>query len=165
VPVANRFLEKSAIRSGNMRLAGESTRRHPSAVSVARSLMHGRTCLYSASASVALPLKRRPKNVCAFLVDHRGSRETYSRFLAQNAPAKLERPNPQPNQEAPRSVVRGVSESQLRTWHQELVAHLDKYKGAPAGRPEGEVVIKFVLDRRGHVVSAKVARKFRHCRY
>jgi periplasmic protein TonB len=77
--------------------------------------------------------------------------------LAQNAPANLERSTPQAAQEAPHSDRR-VPASQLPTWLQKLVAHLNKYKRNADGRPDrnAEVVIRLVLDRAGHIVSAKV---------
>jgi periplasmic protein TonB len=82
---------------------------------------------------------------------------TAASALAQNAPANLERPTPQATQEAPHSDRR-VSASQLPTWLRKLVAHLNKYKHNGDGRPDrnAEVVIRLVLDRAGHIVSAKV---------
>jgi TonB family protein len=73
--------------------------------------------------------------------------------LAQNAPPKLERPTPQAFQEPPRSVLAYL---QLRAWHQEVAVHLVKYKRRLDGDRVGTVVLRFVLDRTGHVVSAKV---------
>jgi protein TonB len=65
--------------------------------------------------------------------------------------------------EAPRSVApaAGNGESTQRarvTWQKELAAHLDKYKRYPADRdPRSiEVVVSFVLDRSGHVISTRV---------
>jgi TonB family protein len=63
-------------------------------------------------------------------------------------------------QVSPRSTVPslGTGESAVRervTWERELAAHLDKYKRYPAERAAqaAEVVVSFVLDRMGHVVS------------
>jgi hypothetical protein len=54
---------------------------------------------------------------------------------AQNAPDSLERPAP-------------------TTWSQKLVAHLNKYKRNTDR--DAEVVVRFALDRAGHVIFAKV---------
>lgn len=51
-----------------------------------------------------------------------------------------------------------MPELQFRAWKEELAAHIEKYKHYPAGRPEGDAVIRFVLDQKGHVVSVEVAR-------
>jgi len=74
-------------------------------------------------------------------------------------------PSPQIAQEATRSVApalgTGQSMQRLRaTWQKELAAHLDKYKRYPADRSHqgAEIVIKFVLDRTGHVESANVVK-------
>jgi periplasmic protein TonB len=74
-------------------------------------------------------------------------------------------PSPQTAQEAARSVAPdlGTGESLHRvrtTWQKELAVHLDKYKRYPADRPPQSVgiVIRFVLDRTGHVVSADIAK-------
>ncbi len=82
---------------------------------------------------------------------------TATSALAQNAPANLERPNPPAVQDALRSA-RGLDESHIHRWQRELIAHLNKYKRDPTSRPDqgAEVVIRFVIDRTGHVVSAKV---------
>jgi TonB family protein len=50
---------------------------------------------------------------------------------------------------------RWVRVFQHRAWVRELTLHLLKYTRHPNGR-EGTVVIRFVLNRAGHVVSAKV---------
>jgi TonB family protein len=70
--------------------------------------------------------------------------------LAQNAQ------EPPATQEAP-SPVEAAPASPSRAWQQALVAHLNKYKRFPEGQwARAEVLIRFVLDRSGHVVSAKV---------
>lgn len=68
-------------------------------------------------------------------------------------------------QEAPRSVAPaiGTGESARRiraTWQKELVAHLDKHKRYPAGgsRRSVEILVNFVLDRVGHVVSTTIVK-------
>ena len=74
-------------------------------------------------------------------------------------------PSPQIAQEAPRSTAPdlGTGESLRRertTWQKELAVHLEKYKRYPGNRPPRsvEIVVRFVLDRTGHVVSAEVAK-------
>jgi TonB family protein len=74
-------------------------------------------------------------------------------------------PSPQIAQEAPRSAApalgTGQSMQRLRTtWQKELAAHLDKYKRYPGDRSHqnAEIVIRFVLDRTGHVVSTNIAK-------
>jgi TonB family protein len=74
-------------------------------------------------------------------------------------------PSPQTAQEAPRSVApdlgNGESLRRVRTtWQKELAVHLDKHKRYPAGRAgqSAEIVVRFVLDRMGHVMSAEVAK-------
>jgi periplasmic protein TonB len=74
-------------------------------------------------------------------------------------------PSPEAAQEARRSVAPelGTGESLRRvraTWQKELAAHLDKYKRYPAdrSRQSAEIVIRFALDRTGHVVSASVVK-------
>jgi TonB family protein len=46
------------------------------------------------------------------------------------------------------------------SWQKELMAHLDKYKRYPADRATkgAEITISFLLDRRGHVLSASVVK-------
>ncbi|HEY1747867.1 MAG TPA: TonB family protein [Xanthobacteraceae bacterium] len=65
--------------------------------------------------------------------------------------------------EAPTSVAPalGTGESAQRarvTWQKELAAHLDRYKRYPADRSTqtAEVVISFILDRSGRVLSTRV---------
>lgn len=67
--------------------------------------------------------------------------------------------------EAPRSVApaqgSGDSARKLRTsWQRELVAHLDRHKRYPGGRPQksAEIVVSFELDRLGRVVSVKIVK-------
>jgi periplasmic protein TonB len=67
--------------------------------------------------------------------------------------------------ESPRSVApaQGTGESAQRvraTWQKELVAHLDKNKRYPAdrSRQSAEILVRFALDRTGHVVSTSIAR-------
>lgn len=67
--------------------------------------------------------------------------------------------------ESPRSVApsQGTGESPLRvrvTWEKELVAHFDKYKRYPSDRvmQSAEVVVSFVLDRIGHVLSSRIVK-------
>jgi periplasmic protein TonB len=74
-------------------------------------------------------------------------------------------PSPQTAQEAPRSVAPdlGSGESLRRvrtTWQKELAVHLDKFKRYPAdrSRQSAEILIRFVLDRTGRVVSVEVAK-------
>jgi periplasmic protein TonB len=67
--------------------------------------------------------------------------------------------------EAPRSVAPAVGpgESTQRvrmTWQKELAAHLDRHKRYPADRSRqpAEIVVRFELDRTGHVISASIMR-------
>jgi protein TonB len=67
--------------------------------------------------------------------------------------------------EGPRSVAPaiGTGESARRvraTWTKELIAHLDKHKRYPAERQQktAEIIVSFVLDRTGHVLSTSIAR-------
>lgn len=67
--------------------------------------------------------------------------------------------------ESPRSVApaAGTGESARRervTWQKELAAHLDKFKRYPSDRLVGraEVVVSFVLDRLGHVLSKRIVK-------
>jgi len=57
----------------------------------------------------------------------------------------------------------GTGDSAVRervTWQKELAAHFDKYKRYPADRAmqAAKVVLHFVLDRMGHVVSSRVVK-------
>ena len=67
--------------------------------------------------------------------------------------------------EGPRSVAPavGTGESARRmraTWTKELIAHLDKHKRYPAERQQktAEIIVSFVLDRTGHVLSSSIAK-------
>jgi protein TonB len=67
--------------------------------------------------------------------------------------------------EGPRSVAPaiGTGESARRmraTWTKELIAHLDKHKRYPAERQQktAEIIVSFVLDRTGRVLSTSIAR-------
>jgi periplasmic protein TonB len=46
------------------------------------------------------------------------------------------------------------------TWQKELIAHLDKHKRYPLDRAQksAEIVVSFVLDRMGHVLSTSIAK-------
>jgi len=68
-------------------------------------------------------------------------------------------------QESPKSVAPaiGTGESARRirtTWQKELIAHLDKHKRYLTGssRKTVEILVNFVLDRVGHVVSTTVVK-------
>jgi protein TonB len=72
-------------------------------------------------------------------------------------------PSSQTAPEALRSVApaSGAADSARRarsTWQKELAVHLDKYKRYPGDRSSqsAEIVVSFVLDRTGHVLSARV---------
>ncbi|WP_439924956.1 TonB family protein [Nitrobacter sp. JJSN] len=55
----------------------------------------------------------------------------------------------------------GSSARRIRaTWQKELVAHLDKHKRYPSERTQkgAEILVNFVLDRVGHVVSASIVK-------
>jgi TonB family protein len=74
-------------------------------------------------------------------------------------------PSNQAIPEGPRSVApaAGTGESARRmraTWTKELIAHLDKHKRYPAQRQQktAEIVISFVLDRTGHVLSTDIVK-------
>jgi TonB family protein len=65
--------------------------------------------------------------------------------------------------ESQRSVApsQGTGESALRervTWEKELAAHFNRYKRYPSDRvmKSAQVVVSFVLDRIGHVVSTRI---------
>src|SRR3954449_6817121 len=67
--------------------------------------------------------------------------------------------------EAKRSVAPapGIGEAARRqrvTWTRQLVAHLDRHKRYPANRVQktAEIVISFVLDRTGHVISSGIVK-------
>lgn len=74
-------------------------------------------------------------------------------------------PTSETMKEAPRSTapVLGTGESARRirtTWQKQLLAHLDRHKRYPGGatHPTGQVMLAFVLDRLGRVVSATVVK-------
>jgi TonB family protein len=73
-------------------------------------------------------------------------------------------PSPENAKESPRSASPdpGIGDSLRRvqaTWEKELVAYMDKYKRYPAGKHDGaETVLRFSINRTGHVVSAEVAK-------
>jgi periplasmic protein TonB len=55
----------------------------------------------------------------------------------------------------------GASAQRLRaTWQKELIAHLDRHKRYPADRLQksAEIVVSFVLDRMGHVLSTSIVK-------
>jgi TonB family protein len=55
----------------------------------------------------------------------------------------------------------GASTLRLRaTWQKELIAHLDRHKRYPADRSQksAEIVVSFVLDRMGHVLSTSIVK-------
>lgn len=65
-----------------------------------------------------------------------------------------------PNSVAP---VKGTGESTRRiraTWQKELVAHFDRHKRYPAERSQkaAEILVSFVLDRLGHVLSVNLVK-------
>jgi TonB family protein len=66
---------------------------------------------------------------------------------------------------SPRSAAPslGTGESSLRdrvTWEKELAAHFDKYKRYPGERAmqAAQVIVNFVLDRTGHVLSSRIVK-------
>ena len=68
-------------------------------------------------------------------------------------------------QEGPRSVApaQGLGETARRiraTWQKELIAHLDRHKRYPRDRSHksAEILVAFVLDRLGHVLSASIVK-------
>jgi TonB family protein len=74
-------------------------------------------------------------------------------------------PSTEAIQEGPRSVApaQGTGQSAQRmrvTWQKELIAHLDKHKRYPAERSlkSAEIVVSFVLDRVGHVLTTSIVK-------
>jgi periplasmic protein TonB len=74
-------------------------------------------------------------------------------------------PSTEAIQEGPRSVApaQGTGESAQRvraSWQKELIAHLDKHKRYPAERLQksAEILVSFVLDRTGHVLSTSIVK-------
>ena len=77
-----------------------------------------------------------------------------------SAPAPSDTARPAATSAAP---VLGTGDSTrkiIQSWQRQLVAHLDRHKRYPAGaaRRKAEIAVTFVLDRRGHVLSARVSR-------
>ncbi|MGB6936777.1 MAG: TonB family protein [Xanthobacteraceae bacterium] len=75
-------------------------------------------------------------------------------------------------QQSPRSVAPspGIGESAVRqrvSWEKELAAHVNKFKRYPSDRvmQSAEVFVGFVLDRIGHVVSARVIKGSGHASF
>ena len=67
------------------------------------------------------------------------------------------------DQERSTAPAQGTGESRQRvrtTWQKELTAHLNKHKRYPADRAQqtAEIVIGFVLDRTGHVISTSIVK-------
>lgn len=67
--------------------------------------------------------------------------------------------------EAPKSVApaQGIGESAARvrlTWQKELSAHFDRHKRYPGDRANksAEIVVSFMLDRAGHILSSSIVR-------
>lgn len=61
------------------------------------------------------------------------------------------------------ALAPGITESARRaraTWQKELLSHLDKHKRYPAARAvrSAEIVVNFVIDRIGHVVSISMVK-------
>jgi periplasmic protein TonB len=74
-------------------------------------------------------------------------------------------PSSEAVQEGPRSVApaQGLGETARRvraTWQKELIAHLDRHKRYPSERSQkaAEILVSFVLDRLGHVLSATIVK-------
>ena len=68
-------------------------------------------------------------------------------------------------QESPHSTTAspGTGESVVRermTWQKELAVHFDKFKRYPADRDRlgAEVIVTFVLDRSGHIVTSRITK-------
>ena len=62
---------------------------------------------------------------------------------------------------APAQGTGASAQQRLRsTWQKELVAHLDRHKRYPAERSQksAEIVVSFVLDRMGHVLSTRIVK-------
>ncbi len=74
-------------------------------------------------------------------------------------------PNSDAMRQGPRSIApaQGTGENARRlraTWQKELVAHLDRHKRYPADRAQksAEILVGFVLDRMGHVLSTSIVK-------
>lgn len=76
-----------------------------------------------------------------------------------SAPPTIDDAPPAPVARAP---VIGRSDAEARqraSWQRRLVAHLDRHKRYPAAaRREAEAMVRFTIDRSGHVVSAAIVR-------
>jgi periplasmic protein TonB len=102
--------------------------------------------------------------------DSKTQKDTEKAVTVQAAPSEQSlaveataMPSVQGAQESTRSVAPslGTGESTVRakvTWEKELVAHFDKHKRYPVDRTmqKAQVVVSFVLDRLGHVLSSHV---------
>jgi protein TonB len=75
------------------------------------------------------------------------------------APKHIDAPS-SANIKAPAPGTSSLPDSALPTWQQRLVAHLERYKRYPADaqsrHQEGTPTVRFVLDRRGNVLSARL---------
>jgi periplasmic protein TonB len=74
-------------------------------------------------------------------------------------------PSSEAMRQGPRSIApaQGIGESARRarvTWQKELMAHLDKHKRYPAERTQksAEILVSFVLDRMGRVLSTSIVK-------
>ena len=74
-------------------------------------------------------------------------------------------PSSEAIQQGPRSMAPapGTGESARRarvSWQKQLMAHLDRHKRYPAERSQksAEILVSFVLDRMGHVLSASIVK-------
>jgi periplasmic protein TonB len=84
---------------------------------------------------------------------------------ASSAMEQTAMPSIESAQESAKSVApsQGTSDSAVRervTWEKELAAHFNKFKRYPPDRAmqSAEVVVGFVLDRVGHVLSARIVK-------
>jgi periplasmic protein TonB len=61
---------------------------------------------------------------------------------------------------APARGTGASTQRQRAAWQKELVTYLDRHKRYPAGQPQrsAEIVVGFVLDRRGHVLSTSIVK-------
>src|SRR5918995_198681 len=121
--------------------------------------------LWSLSAAAALAIHL---GCVALAVAHMQTDEAAKPTTASQESAASEAtamPSVENTQESERSVApqQGTGESARRiraTWQKELVAHLDKHKRYPPEHIQKnvEIVVNFVLDRLGHVVSATIVK-------
>jgi TonB family protein len=72
----------------------------------------------------------------------------------------VERAPPSPLSVAPSPGAGDSARLERVTWEKQLAAHFDKYKRYPPDRVmrSAEVVVSFVLDRVGHVLSARIVK-------